>query len=80
MNQESDARAHSNTPRFSWTAPSTTLTSELAGITEHSVSAGTNPTSLPAGTHPQHRQTGASPARARTFTTPPARTEGALDR
>ncbi len=71
---------HSNTPRFPWTAPSTTLTCELTGITEASVSAGTNTPRFPNRHHSPAGQTEAPPARATGFTTPPARTEGALDR
>jgi hypothetical protein len=71
---------HSNTPRFPWTAPSTTLTCELTGITEQSVSAGTNPTTIPNRQQPTSGHTEAPPARATGFTTPLARTEGALDR
>lgn len=71
---------HSNTPRFPWTAPSTTLTCELTGITEASVSAGTNTPRFPNRYQPPAGQTEAPPARATGFTTPPARTEGALDR
>jgi hypothetical protein len=70
----------SNTPRFPWAAPSTTLTCELTGITEPSVSAGTNPTTIPNRDQPTSGQTEAPPAYARRFTTPPARTEGALGR
>jgi hypothetical protein len=70
----------SNTPRFPWSAPGTTLTCELTGITEASVSAGTNPTTIPNRQQPTSGQTEAPPARATGFTTPPARTEGALDR
>lgn len=69
---------HSNTPRFPWTAPSTTLSCELTGITEASVSAGTNPTTIPNRPQPSAGQTEAPPARATAFTTPPARTQGAL--
>jgi hypothetical protein len=70
----------SNTPRFPWTALSTMLTCELTGITEASVSAGTNSFSIPAPHQPTSGQTEAPPAHATGFTTPPARTEGALDR
>jgi hypothetical protein len=70
----------SNTPRFPWTAPSTMLTCELTGITEGSVSAVTNPSSIPDRHQATSEQTEAPPARGMGFTTPPARTEGALDR
>ncbi|WP_344388616.1 hypothetical protein, partial [Streptomyces vastus] len=63
-----------------WTAPSTMLTCELTGITEASVSAGTNLSSVPDRHRPTSGQTEAPPARATAFTTPPARTEGALSR
>ena len=70
----------SNTPRFPWTALSTTLTCELTGITETSASAGTNSSSVPYQPQPMSGQTEAPPARATGFTTPPVRTEGALAR
>lgn len=70
----------SDTPRFPWTAPSTMLTSEPTGITEQSVSAGTNPSSVSDRHQPTPGQTEAPPAHATAFTTPPARTEGALSR
>ena len=71
---------HSDTPRFPWTVPSTTLTCEVTGITEASVSAGTNPTSVPDRHQPTSGHTRSTSAHATALTTPPARTEGALDR
>lgn len=57
----------------------TTLTCELTGITEASVSAGTSPSSIPGGISPcRGRQKHLR--RATGSTTPPARTEGALSR
>ncbi|MEU1276451.1 hypothetical protein [Streptomyces sp. NPDC005799] len=47
---------------------------------EQSVSAGTNTSRVPDRRQPLSGQTEALTARATGFTTPPARTEGALDR